>query len=524
MKYYFFLFLCLSFCSSKPTQNPLKSKEQFANSIVNKLFQAAGDFRKAKPPKVVLWQTKRHGAFYRAKKNQIILEEATYNLCKSLGHGKFEAALAFILGHELTHFFQGEKKKVGFGQYFSDDNSTYFTERHADFHGAFNTYLAGYTLKEVLPCLIDSFYLGKTYGKIFGNLEEYPSYEERRSIAQTTEKKLTELSQIFEAANILTYAKEYTASNELNEIILQSFQGSEIYNNIGINYILKAVEDSKFPIDTFYHPFQVDWNSPLYYTRKNISNKTLTSISSEQQRLLELAKLAFQKAVEMHPNYYLADINLMSTHLLLNNIKFIIDYYKRRQFGKLFRNNLLSDSTFQRAKMVFAIACLRSDNKKLEDQGLRLLYTLKSSKLAAIQRLSRINILVNARQFKSDSLKRIYPSVSSSTQKAHQNYWLTVPYIKKLNPISEQPLLLHQTLAIEDGTLVQLKTCDIILRIIPAPHELTQRSIEQIIQPYQYVFNTHFSIINNNKEKMGLIRIPKLTLYPTKLYKVERNK
>lgn len=84
-----------------PETDPVHKK---AVSVYKKLCDAAGDFRRGLPRLIVMDRVSRI-ASYRSSDNTLILELKAYNICSSFGKDA-DAALAFLLGHELTHFYQ----------------------------------------------------------------------------------------------------------------------------------------------------------------------------------------------------------------------------------------------------------------------------------------------------------------------------------------------------------------------------------------------------------------------------------
>ncbi|MFT5647622.1 MAG: hypothetical protein ACI976_002314, partial [Aureispira sp.] len=74
------------------------------NKIYQQLKKAIGDQRTTLPKLLILNREKRVAA-YREMDNSIIIEKKAYDICQSMGV-QAESALAFLIGHELTHFYQ----------------------------------------------------------------------------------------------------------------------------------------------------------------------------------------------------------------------------------------------------------------------------------------------------------------------------------------------------------------------------------------------------------------------------------
>ncbi len=90
-----------------------KEKRDRAEAIYRKLVEAKGDYRFSAPP-FLFTQGEANIAFLQGDSLSIGLEEKAYDLLEEFG----DAALAFILGHEVSHFY----------------------EKHAYQRGVFNSY------------------------------------------------------------------------------------------------------------------------------------------------------------------------------------------------------------------------------------------------------------------------------------------------------------------------------------------------------------------------------------------------
>jgi hypothetical protein len=252
-------------------------------------------------------------------------------------------ALAFVLGHEMGHIFFKQSdyiESIGSG-YASKDlkkelrgikDSLYSNvfERQADERASFFSHLAGYKTTHLGDEVLDKIY--KEF-KLPSNLDKYPPLEERKLIALTSSKKMAFLNSIFDVANLSLVAGKYEISEDLFQIIInEGFQSTEVMNNIGLTYLLKAIE-----IDTLYEkytfPCFIDTESKL----SSIDQER--SLSDDLTELLEKAEGIFLSNCQKKysPSY----LNLAITYFMLGNIEESIFYINKANKEGLIESNTL---------------------------------------------------------------------------------------------------------------------------------------------------------------------------------------
>ncbi len=205
--------------------------------------------------------------------------------------GKEKAALAFVLGHELTHWEMRQNKGFFPSELQSaiDVNSP-LSEDWADVQGAFLAYLAGYDTREIVPLLIQKIY---TVYKIDPNCPNYPNAPERQKAAKRAIEKVSRLIQIYEAANyMLVLGQEEMAGYAYQAILDDGYQGAEIYNNLGVCYTMQALSIARKYNQKYYYPIQIDFNTRL---NKGFEEQMTIDEQLEFRRLLEKAKGYFEK-------------------------------------------------------------------------------------------------------------------------------------------------------------------------------------------------------------------------------------
>ena len=88
---------------------------QRAKQVFDKLVEARGDYRYLVPDFLLL-DLEESVAFMNYDLLQVQLEQKAYNVCEAFG----DPALAFLLGHELTHYYEKHGWRRGFASEYSD--------------------------------------------------------------------------------------------------------------------------------------------------------------------------------------------------------------------------------------------------------------------------------------------------------------------------------------------------------------------------------------------------------------------
>lgn len=283
------------------TQDPAY---QTIEKVYKKICKAAGDYR-AELPQLVVMERVLRVASYRSYDNKLIIEKKAFDICQSLGKDKLESALAFLIGHELTHFYQkhdwgGKVGESGFGTHFLMDYEAFSEHVHheeeADTYGAFVAYLAGYEVLDIIPEVLEAVY--KSYA-LDDKMMNYPSLTERKAVSKKVEAKIQELITIYDKANYFTAIGWYIPALSCYNHLLKFVKTKELYNNIAIIY-LKAALVQEDEDHSFMYPIIIDLN----YNMRDYS------FFQGKAKTLKNAENCLNKALKLDPNYNRASLNL----------------------------------------------------------------------------------------------------------------------------------------------------------------------------------------------------------------------
>lgn len=338
-------------------------KQQIASKILDKIYEVSA-YPEIQKPKLVILSSKTLAAQYVPSSNTIFIEDALYLICRSFGKDSLNA-LAFIIGHELTHAIY---KDLNLGlvpsSYLNYAGSFIPNEREeqvADLQGSFLATLSGYPTQQVLSGLIEKIY--DSYQIEDKPQDAYPPKLKRIESAQNVLTQLEHLLVVFENANWLVVKGEYELAQSLYDYILQYYQGLEIYNNKGLALALQAMNYYNETTDEYVHPLELDQHSRLKKFNKTRGDLTPEDVQKRMQ-LLKQAKSCFESALTLSKEYLPAKIHMISCFNLMNMPEQAVQFYENNK--RFFNKSIKGTSSNFQFKQAIGISYALLKNKRAQ--------------------------------------------------------------------------------------------------------------------------------------------------------------
>jgi tetratricopeptide (TPR) repeat protein len=277
-------------------------KFEVVGKVYKDLLQARGDARQ-QAPELTMNDGARFVAWMDPKKVRIGMEEKAYDVCVRFGADSL-AAMAALLAHELTHYFEKHDWSRNFAHGHSELSAAKAIgqmdeglkqETQADYMGGVLAFSAGYNVYGIMPRLLPQIY--QSYG-LPETLPGYPSLTERVAVSQNAMSQLLDLQTVFETARYLSILENYESAAQYHRHILQQFQSREIYNNAGVNLALAALPYFGPAEMPYILPLETDAYSRLH-SLKNVQSDRLEI----RKALLDEALQQFDRAILLDPKY-----------------------------------------------------------------------------------------------------------------------------------------------------------------------------------------------------------------------------
>lgn len=306
---------------NKPGATAVRSLQKIDSSqyhralnIYNRLVQARGDFR-FPVPSFNLINEERRVAGIDYNELSIILEVKALSVCDAFG-ADGDAAIAFLLAHELTHYYEKHAWRSSFAEEHSDlkigldldrlvDDAA--NETQADYLGGFLAYSAGFGLFQKGPEIIQSLY--RAYG-LKNDIPGYPSLSDRQTLSRRTAEKIARLVDAYEMANLLVVIGNYEYAYAYYRYLLLEHQSREFYNNLGVAATLDALKG--LPTPKYRYPIEIDLETP--------AAKAGSGLDPAKNPKLRQALLHFDAAISLDPLYAPAYLNKACVYALMNDL------------------------------------------------------------------------------------------------------------------------------------------------------------------------------------------------------------
>ena len=369
------LIMCVTFFVEAQTNPPA-----FVRKVYDDLYQVMDDNHTLKPKLVLSLEPKaiaHRDAHNEDGESVVVIGQGLIELTRNFGKDSMNA-MAHVLGHEMAHVFkhQNDLSLLGSGyasqEYKSKVNSINDSlkihfERQADEFAAFYCHMAGYYTTSIGVAVLDSIYnrfqLKDKY------LKKYPPLSQRKEIVLNSHDKMNALKLIFDDGLLTLLAGDYVGAEQFFKTILRyQFTSREIYNNLGVCYLMSAIkliDTLQFP---YLYPLQFDY-------RTKLDSELDRGVNYNIKERLESALDCFEKATNNSKDYTIGYINSATTYFLLE------------EYEKMFRviDNIENseDSVTQQAIEILKAIHLHKLGKEQEAKK-SLLNISKNSEIAAI--------------------------------------------------------------------------------------------------------------------------------------------
>lgn len=237
----------------------------------------------------------------------------------------FKDLISYVLAHELAHHYlnhswmsqSGLGYSSSIGRFIDDNSITYsieqrkLAESQADLFGGFFGKISGYKTLMFAEKALESIY--ESY-ELPSKIPGYPDYFERVEIINSRIERSNDLAEIFEIGNVMLHAKQYEIAKYSYELILKNgFNSREIYNNLGLAYLLYGLSVSEGRISKILFPVSID-----YSTRANISDTRSSSLLENPEEMFQKALDHFNRSKDLDPDYNKASMNRLISEFLLS--------------------------------------------------------------------------------------------------------------------------------------------------------------------------------------------------------------
>jgi hypothetical protein len=385
MKVILLLFLSFFFISVSAQQVP-----KFIRTVYDAIYNTMDNGQVIKPTLVYSNETTEVASF-EPSTNQIYIGAEFIKIARNFGADSSNV-VAHVLGHELAHILLQQNdfiKNIGSGYASASYNlklkklqktlqDTVY-ERQADEYSALFTYMSGYKTLAVATRVLDSIYIH--FNLKDKQLSKYPTLAERKLILQNVGKRMKALTEVFDDATLALIGGKYDMALAMYQtFVKEKFPSCEIYNNIGLIHLLKAINSLDKKEYPYLFPCEIDVTSRL----KEDSERSLSEDSEEN--LIEAIR-NFELALK-NKAYSTAWLNKAIAEMLLNRPE---DYAISLKMAE--RN--ASTSILEKINILNTIIVHKKGNK---EQALATFKSLApTNTLAAInlQRITDTNYLLN---------------------------------------------------------------------------------------------------------------------------------
>ena len=446
---------CLLGCFDSTASN---NKElTLLNSVYSDLKNTIGDTEISWPILKINNHSSTVAAYYR-RSNTILIDTLAIGICQKFGD-QSKDALAFLLGHELTHFYQERQRDSSnflISKTHLSDNRK-ILEEQADLFGIFIAHQAGYQSITIIDTLLSEIY--RAYKISVTENTYYPTLYQRIKIAKSSCKVAKRLIDIYNVANYLLALGKYEESYHLYLKISKLIGFKELFNNMGVSSLFGYLQiDKSNPLK---YPLDMDTSIP--FTR-NILRRT-------KSQLLMDAINNLGKATRMDPTYYESFLHLLVAY------DFNKEFSAAEKIVKQLESIPLSNRQTSKFQLIAGNLFARQGKKNQAEQFYNSV--LKNSRNRTIKRMAKINKKYLATSKNTTPIEPILP-VINVLDKVDDISFVSINSISSLDTIIIDSELTLYTTETQYSYYYFLRSFDIKfhLQLISSVHPSTKRGVK----------------------------------------------
>ena len=319
--------------------------QERVNILFEKIIESIGN-KSIIEPELIFSDEESNPAYMSGE--SITIENKLINLfCQD---DNFEDKISFVIAHELAHYYLQHGWMINTGLSYANTVGKSLkyksfsaeeikeVESQADIYAGFYGMISGYkTLdyaKETITKIYDVYKLPK-------ELKKYPTFDERLKIIDDKIDQANNLNTIFSIATVLLKLNKFNASKEFYDAILsEKFNSREIYNNLGLSFLMYGVSISSTEISNLQYPIFIDFES-----RAKVKKSRSANLSDDPIKMFKNAKKYFERAIFFDQKYLPAKQNLFVSEILLANKseerEQIIEKVKRSNLNQNIKSDFL---------------------------------------------------------------------------------------------------------------------------------------------------------------------------------------
>lgn len=346
--------------------------QSLITEVYEDLKAVIGDQKAQWPTISILGVPNRIGS-YVAKENRIYIDQKAIEVCKRFGI-KTKAAIAFIVGHELTHFYQKhEWGTSGFVSHFMVSVENFREnrehERQADIFGGFIAQQAGYPTLALASQLLEQLYTD--YNISARQDAQYPSLAERKVLLHESCEIAGDLINAYHSANYLMISGHFEEAFVLYEYVSRSIKFKELFNNMGVASLSSFLHLNNDPL---IYPLEIDTKIPI---------ERATLFRSKQEMVFAAEKY-FRLSYSYDKRYKDAAIHLVAALGLGQR------FFEARQLYKVLEKGILA--AHQQAKLKLILGNLHYRQGQNDEAKAFFQEALKISTNPALVKMIKKNL------------------------------------------------------------------------------------------------------------------------------------